>query len=87
MSQRRMYALTIVKHFNVFKHSRPGVLPSFEAEKRQPFRFQRMKKGFGDRMVVAVPFSAHALNDPVLGQDFPEILYFRFTLERSGSGL
>ena len=69
-----MSALTIIKHFNVLKHGRPRLLPRLEPEERQPFRLQRVEKRFRDRIVVAIPFPAHALNDPALGQDFPEIL-------------
>lgn len=53
-------AISIIKHFDVVEHIRPGKIASFVDTFSNAFFFQATKERFGNRVIPTVSASAHA---------------------------
>ncbi len=68
IAQRRMTAFAIVKHFDVLKDRPLRLLTALIGVPVRPLAFERTEKRLHGRVIVAIPFAAHAHHDPCLGQ-------------------
>lgn len=57
-----------VKHFDIFKHCLPSLIPSTKSLMMNQLRFQGMKEAFRHGIIPTVTFTAHALANAVLPQ-------------------
>jgi len=67
-----MDPLPIVKLFDFLEKFSFSMRFVVKINIRQPFSLRRSEKRFGDRVVPAISFSAHALNKPVFRDYFSE---------------
>ena len=63
--------LPVVKHFDPFKDSGPGLGPRGELAAMHQFAFEAAPEAFHRRIVVAVAGTAHARDNPGLHQQLP----------------
>ncbi len=68
IAQRRMTAFPIVKHFDILKDRPLRLLTGLIGVPVRPLPFERTEKRLHGRVIVAIPFAAHAHHDPCLGQ-------------------
>ena len=65
-----MKSYSVVEYLNIFEYFVLSFLSRFKVAMMDQFCFQGMKKAFSDRVIPAIPFTAHALYHTVLLQDF-----------------
>lgn len=68
IAQRRMTAFAIVKHFDVLKDRPLRQLTALIGVPVGPLAFERTEKRLHGRIVIAIPFAAHAHLDSLLAQ-------------------
>ena len=56
-----MFALGIVKHLDVIEHVRSSVFSGLVCSAPNALAFQQVEEALGDRIVMAVPATAHAV--------------------------
>ena len=69
-----MFAFSIVEHLNVFEYRLQGVLRALELLVVDQLRFDDAEKRLGHRIVPAVTFTAHALDETMLYQHLSKLL-------------
>lgn len=69
-----MSSFAVVEDFDVLKQALSQLLLGFEAFPVDPVGFKALKKGLGDRVIIAVTRPAHALDHLVAIEFLSEIL-------------
>ena len=68
---RRMTALAIIEHFEVFKHCRLGLFVRITVLQRDQLHFSGMEETLRYRVVPTVALPAHTRLHAVLAQELP----------------
>lgn len=61
-----MSAGSIVEHLDVVEHVPPGILSGFVCSAPDALTLEQVEEAFGNRVIVAVPTSAHAVLEIVV---------------------
>ena len=63
--QRRVHSRSIVEAFDVVEDLQPGLFSSFEVTVIERFGLDRTEEALGDRVVAALPWTAHTATHAV----------------------
>src|SRR5712692_686539 len=71
ISQRGMQSLSIVKRLQVLKDRLASLRPTLKGLPIHALAFERAKEALHERVIITIPFPAHAHHDAVLREQLP----------------